>query len=121
MLKELKIFLMRDNVVSLATGVIIGSAFQKIVEAIVDKIFMPILGIIIGGLNFKEQGFHVLGVEIGWGEALQAIINFAIMGTVLFFFLRALGQTSKVVRPETNDILEEILEELRKQNHKVSH
>jgi large conductance mechanosensitive channel len=118
MLKELKSFLMRDNVVSLATGVIIGTAFQKIVESIVNKIFMPLLGIIVGGLDFSKQAFHIMGVEIGWGEALQAIINFIIMGTILFLFLRAMGQVSKVVRPETNDILEEILEELRKGNHK---
>ena len=108
---------MRSNIIDLATGVVIGTAFQKIISAMVDKIFMPIIGVMIGGVNLKDRYFEALTVKIGWGEAFQATFDFVIVGTILYFFLRALGQNTDS-KPQVDDLLIDIRDELRKLNAK---
>ncbi len=117
MVKKIKGFLMRSNIIDLATGVVIGTAFQKIISALVDKIFMPIIGVLIGGVNLKDRYFEVLSVKIAWGEAFQASFDFIIVGTILYFFLRAIGQNTET-KPQVDELLIDIREELRKLNAK---
>ena len=95
MFNEFKTFLMRGNVINLAVGFIIGEAFHKVVEAIVHKLIMPLIGIVIGGIDFQHEVFHVLGVEIGWGEVVQELVNFIIIGFVLFFIIKAYNHATK--------------------------
>ncbi len=95
MFGEFKNFLMRGNVISIAVGFIIGEAFHKIVDALVHKLIMPIIGILTGGVNFEHEVFHLSGVEIGWGVVLQEIINFIIIGFVLFFIIKAYNHATK--------------------------
>ena len=95
MLNEFKTFLMRGNVISIAVGFIIGEAFHKIVDALVHKLIMPLIGILTGGINFEHEVLHVGGVEIGWGEVVQEIINFIIIGFVLFFIIKAYNHATK--------------------------
>ncbi len=95
MFNEFKIFLMRGNVINLAVGFIIGEAFHKIVEALVHKLIMPLIGILTGGINFEHEVLHIGGVEIGWGEVFQEIVNFIIIGFVLFFIIKAYNHATK--------------------------
>lgn len=85
MLQELKAFLMRGEVLALAVAVIIGGAFQKIVDSMVNDIISPILGMITGNPDFS-------GVMIGTikvGNFINAVINFIFVGIVLFFLVKA--------------------------------
>ena len=113
--KRIKTFLMRGNILDLATGVVIGTAFQKIISALIDKVFMPVIGVMIGGIDLKNRYSEVLSVKIGWGEALQATLDFVIVGTILYFFLKALGQSTEA-KPQVDDLLVEIRDELKKLN-----
>ena len=113
--KRIKSFLMRGNILDLATGVVIGTAFQKIISALIDKVFMPVIGVMIGGIDLINRYTEVLSVKIGWGEALQATLDFVIVGTILYFFLKALGQSTEA-KPQVDDLLIEIRDELKKLN-----
>ena len=78
MLKEFKEFIARGNVVDLAVGVIIGGAFSKIVTSLVDNIFGPIIGMILGGIDFSELAIKVGSAKILYGVFIQNIIDFLI-------------------------------------------
>jgi large conductance mechanosensitive channel len=96
MLKEFGQFIMRGNVLDLAVGVIIGGAFNNIVTALVDKLIMPLVGIALGGLDFKSLSFKVGEASLGYGEVIQAIVNFVIIGFVLFMILKSYNKAAKV-------------------------
>lgn len=95
MISELKAFLMRGEVLSLAVAVIIGGAFQKIVDSLVADIISPILGMLTGGVNFSES-FIVGGMK--FGSFLQAIINFIMVGIVLFFLVKGAGKKAEEIK-----------------------
>lgn len=105
MITELKNFLLRGDVVTLAVAVIIGAAFNKIVGSLVDDVIMPIIGMVIGSPNF--DGIVLGGVHnadgtitggIGIGKLLTAIVNFLIVGFVLFFVVKAAGRKTEDVK-----------------------
>ncbi|TNE54386.1 MAG: large conductance mechanosensitive channel protein MscL [Bacteroidetes bacterium] len=85
MLQELKAFLLRGDVVALAVAVIIGGAFQKIIDSMVNDIISPILGMITGNPDFSS----VMIGNILIGNFINAVVNFIIVGTVLFFIIKA--------------------------------
>lgn len=87
MLQELKAFLMRGEVLALAVAVIIGGAFQQIVDSMVADIISPILGMITGKPDFSE----VMMGSIKIGNFINAVINFIFVGIVLFFLIKAAG------------------------------
>jgi large conductance mechanosensitive channel len=95
MLKEFGQFIMRGNVLDLAVGVIIGGAFNNIVTALVDKLIMPLVGIALGGVDFKGLSVKVGEASLGYGEVIQAIVNFVIIGFVLFMMLKSYNTASK--------------------------
>jgi large conductance mechanosensitive channel len=114
MLENLKAFLMRGSVVDLAVGVIIGAAFGKIVSALVDKLIMPIIGIFVGGINFKNLQFKVGDAVLGYGEVIQATVDFLIIGLALYFLLKAAGKQPTAPAPTpTEALLREIRDELK--------
>lgn len=92
MLDEFKKFIMRGNVLDLAIGVIIGGAFGAIVSSLVADIIGPILGVILGGVNLSGQTLNIGSVALGTGNFVQAIINFLIIGFVLFLIVRAINR-----------------------------
>ncbi len=115
MFENLKSFLMRGSILDLAVGVIIGAAFGKIVSALVDKLLMPIIGIFVGGVNFKELKFTIGHSVIGYGELLQAMFDFLIIGMALYFLLRAAGKNAGPPPPsKTEELLAEIRDELKR-------
>jgi len=95
MLKEFKDFAMRGNVMDLAVAVIIGGAFGKIIASLVNDVLMPLIGLILGGLNFSELAFTVGGAVIMYGAFIQAIVDFAIVAFVIFMLVRAMNRLNK--------------------------
>ena len=126
---EFKDFAMKGNVVDLAIGVIIGAAFGKIVSSLVGDIFMPLLGRVIGGVNFSDLAV-ALGkdpagkdVLIKYGAFLQTLFDFLIIAFVLFVTIKAINRLKKppVVEapppappPRSEVLLEEIRDLLAK-------
>ncbi len=98
---EFKEFAMKGNVVDLAVGVIIGAAFGKIVSSLVGDLFMPILGKLIGGVNFSDLavdlGKDPAGKEvlIKYGAFLQTTFDFLIIAVVLFFTIKAINRLKR--------------------------
>ena len=99
---EFKAFVMRGNVVDLAVGVIIGGAFGKIVTSLVNDIFMPIIGMILGNIDFSsleiKLGEPVEGAEqaaIRYGAFIQEIVNFLIIAFCIFMFVKVINKMHK--------------------------
>nr|WP_314504062.1 large conductance mechanosensitive channel protein MscL [uncultured Peptostreptococcus sp.] len=100
-LNEFKDFAMKGNVLDLAVGVVMGSAFGTIVTSLVEKIIMPLVGIIVGGVNIADLSVKVGNATLGYGAFLQAIINFLIIAFSIFLFVKAINTaTSKFKKPE---------------------
>ena len=117
---EFKAFVMRGNVVDMAVGVIIGGAFGKIVASLVNDIFMPIIGMMIGNIDFSslaiKLGEPVEGAEqaaIRYGMFIQEIINFLIIALCIFMFIKVINKLQKkkekVPEPAPQPTKEEIL------------
>lgn len=133
MLSEFKEFAMKGNVVDLAIGVIIGAAFGKIVSSMVDGIFMPIIGNMIGGVNFNELAYTLspavaaadgkeaaAAVLIKYGAFLQTVVDFTIIAFVLFMVIKLMNRFKKAeaaapaATPEDVLLLREIRDSLKK-------
>ncbi len=128
MLQEFKKFAMRGNVLDMAVGVIIGGAFGKIVTSLVNDMIMPILGIILGKVNFADlkyvvtpQNGDVAEVAVAYGAFLQSVVDFLIISFSIFMFIRLLTRFKKkeeaapVPPPaKTEVLLEEIRDLLKK-------
>ena len=110
MLQEFKKFAMRGNVVDLAIGVIIGAAFGKIVESVVNDLLMPIIGRIFGGLDFTNYFLGLTpaasqaptydaakkaGAALGYGTFITVTVNFIIVAFVLFLVVRGMNRMLK--------------------------
>jgi large conductance mechanosensitive channel len=106
MLKEFKEFAMRGNVMDLAIAVIIGGAFGKIITSLVNDVLMPLIGLVLGGINFSEQAFVFREAVIKWGAFVQSIIDFLIIAFVIFLLVRALNrfnQPAPAAAPTTKE------------------
>ena len=123
-LGEFKEFISKGNVVDMAVGVIIGSAFGKIVTSLVEKILMPIIGVLIGGLNFSDLSIKVGSAKVGYGSFIQSIVDFLIVAFCLFLIVKAMNKVQDAVKKteveeaiekeQENDAKEiEILTEIR--------
>ena len=99
MIDEFKDFAMKGNVVDLAVGVIIGSAFGKIVTSLVENILMPILGILTGGADFSKMavslGAGPNAVQWKYGLFIQSIFDFIIIALCIFFMVKAINKMQK--------------------------
>ena|SRR5690349_13633818 len=105
MLKEFKEFAIRGNVMDLAVAVIIGGAFGKIVTSLVNDILMPLIGLIMGGVNFADLAVTVGSAVIKWGTFVQSIIDFIIIAFVIFMLVRAMNRLKREepVTPTTKE------------------
>ena len=134
MLKEFKEFVMRGNVVDLAIAVVIGAAFGKIVDSMVNDIIMPIIGAISGGLDFSNYFLPLAksvtanslveakkqGAVLAWGNFMQMAVNFVIIAAVLFVVVKGMNTLkARMAQPpvepglsaKTADVV--LLEEIR--------
>ena len=132
MMTEFKEFAMRGNVIDLAVGVVIGAAFGKIVTALVDKVIMPPLGLLIGGVDFSKMaivlkeasvdaaGKEVPAVVLAYGEFINALVQFVIVGFAIFLVVKAINRLHKkpeeapAATPEDVLLLREIRDSLKK-------
>ena len=140
MLKEFREFAMRGNVVDLAVGVIIGAAFGKIVDSIVKDLIMPIVGRVLGGLDFSNyflkladppagyngpmtyEALSKAGVPLfAYGNFVTVAINFAILAFIIFLMVRSINRMRReapppapAAPPEDVVLLREIRDALRK-------
>jgi large conductance mechanosensitive channel len=99
MLKEFKEFVMRGNVLDLAVAVIIGGAFGKIIGSLVNDILMPLIGLVMGGVNFAELSFTVGAAVVAWGAFVQAIVDFVIIAFVIFLIVKSANANKKKEEP----------------------
>lgn len=88
MFKEFKKFAMRGNAVELAVGVILGSAFGKIVSSLVEDIITPVIGLLIGGINVSNMSFTVGKAVVKYGQFFQTVIDFLIISFSIFLFIK---------------------------------
>ncbi|HWW20848.1 MAG TPA: large-conductance mechanosensitive channel protein MscL [Steroidobacteraceae bacterium] len=102
---EFKEFAMKGNVVDLAVGVIIGTAFGKIVSSFVADVIMPPIGVLIGGINFGDLALKVgadpkgVPVLLKYGSFLQTIFDFLLIALVIFIALRGINKLKKPPPP----------------------
>ena len=119
MKEEFKKFISRGNVMDLAVGVIMGSAFGKIVSSLVSDIIMPIVGIISGGINFTNLSLTIGDANIKYGVFIQNVVDFLIISFCIFIMVKVVNKIThkdkeekKPVSPKkTNE--EKLLEEIR--------
>lgn len=109
MLKEFKEFAMRGNVLDLAVAVIIGGAFGKIIASLVNDVLMPLIGLVLGGVNFSDLAITIGEASIKYGAFIQSIIDFVIVAFVIFMIVRTMNRMKKpapapaVVEPTTKE------------------
>ena len=122
--EEFKAFISKGDVVSMAVGLMVGSAFTAIITALNANIITPILGIIMGGIDFSGIIIKIGAAEIGVGLFIQAIINFLITALVLFFVVKFFNSFKKKEEakpapppavPEDVKLLKEIRDLLKEQ------
>lgn len=102
MFKDFKEFALKGNVLDLAVGVIIGGAFGKIVTSLVNDLLMPVIGIILGGINFSEMKYVITPASgeiaesaILYGAFIQSIVDFIIIALSIFIFVKILTSRKK--------------------------
>ena len=99
MLKEFREFAMRGNVLDLAVAVIIGGAFGKIIGSLVNDILMPVIGLILGGVDFSEKAIAVGAAVVKWGAFVQTVIDFIIIAFVIFLIIKGANAAKKAPPP----------------------
>ena len=135
MMSEFREFAMRGNVIDLAVGVVIGGAFGKIVTALVDKVIMPPIGLLVGGVDFSKlaitlkaasvdaAGKEIPAVVLAYGEFINAVIQFVIVAFAIFMVVKGINRLHKkpeeapaapAAPPEDILLLREIRDALKK-------
>lgn len=107
-LSEFKAFAMRGNVVDLAVAVVIGAAFGKIITALVDGIIMPLIGLLLGGINIANKSFVFGQATIKWGLFLQSVIDFTIIAFAIFLALKMINTLQRKKENEPAKPSEEV-------------
>ncbi|MDE3316447.1 large-conductance mechanosensitive channel protein MscL [Lacticaseibacillus zeae] len=124
MLKEFQKFIMRGNVLDLAVGVIIGSAFTGLVKSLTKNLINPILSMFAGKTDLSGLSFTLLGAKFTYGNFLNDVINFLIIAFVVFLIVRSVNRflpakPVKPVGPTQTELLEEIRDLLKDQDAKT--
>lgn len=137
MMKEFREFAVKGSVIDLAVGVIIGGAFGKIVDSLVKDVIMPVVGKVLGGLDFSNyyiplnnQGMHLplaeaqkAGAVLAYGNFITIVINFAILAFIIFQMVRLINKARRAeptpepppaVTPEDILLLRDIRDSLKK-------
>jgi len=127
-IKEFRDFIMRGNVLDLAVAVVIGAAFGAIITSLVNDIFTPLIGIVMGGVDFTGLAVTVGSANLLYGNFIQAIINFLIVALALFLLIKAANSVMRKKAespapppvPATEEkLLTEIRDLLKAQNRRV--
>jgi large conductance mechanosensitive channel len=115
--KEFREFAVKGNVVDLAVGVIIGAAFGKIVASAVEDVVMPVVGTLLGGLNFSTLAVQIGGATLKYGKFIQTCVDFLIIAAAIFFAVKLINrlkrEEEKPATPPAPPRQEVLLEEIR--------
>jgi large conductance mechanosensitive channel len=118
--QEFREFAVKGNVMDLAVGVIIGAAFGKIVSSVVEDLIMPLVGTVMGGLDFSALAIKVGTATIKYGKFLQTCLDFLIIAWIVFLLVKAVNQLRRqepaapAAPPRQEVLLEEIRDLLKK-------
>jgi len=120
LVSEFKEFAMKGSLMDMAVGIIIGAAIGKVVGVLVESIIMPLIGTVMGGLDFSSLAIKIGDASIGYGAFIQALIDFIIVAFVIFMILRAMNNMKKTeaeeeAAPADIALLTEIRDLLKKQ------
>lgn len=126
-IEEFKKFIARGNVIDLAVGVIIGGAFSSIVTSLVNNILTPILGLVLGGANFRELAITFKDTRIEYGAFIQSVIDFLIVAICIFALVKFINKIMHLKKKEEEKpaepkksaevlLLEEIRDLLKEEN-----
>lgn len=129
MLKDFKEFALKGNVLDLAVAVVIGAAFGKIITSLVEDILMPLIGMLLGGVNFSDLKYvitpasgDIAEAAIYYGQFIQSVFDFVIIAFSIFLFVRLLTSMKKEVpveetpvEPTTEEILLSEIRDLLKE------
>ncbi|MCZ6150849.1 large-conductance mechanosensitive channel protein MscL [Campylobacter ureolyticus] len=118
-IKEFKEFAVRGNVIDMAVGVVIGSAFGKIVSSLVSDVMMPVIGVITGGVNFtdfkivlKEAHGEAAAVTLNYGSFIQTTIDFIIIAFCIFVAIKAINKLKRE-KPKAEEAPKEPSEDIK--------
>jgi len=122
LLKEFREFAIKGNVVDLAVGVIIGTAFGKIISSLVADIIMPLIGIMIGGVHYEDLVIEVGDAQITYGKFINNVLDFIVIALVIFLMVKAInhfrrqaeGEPKAAPPPRQEQLLEEIRDLLKR-------
>lgn len=120
MLQEFKAFAMKGNVVDLAVGVVIGAAFGKIVASLVEDVIMPLVGTLIGGVNFSGLAITVGSATLKYGKFIQTCLDFLIIAWAIFIAVKLINRMRReepaapAAPPKQEVLLEEIRDLLKR-------
>ena len=129
-LNEFKKFISKGNALDLAVGVVVGGAFSKIVSSLVNDVIMPVIGLLLGGINFEEAKIilnKTTGASLNYGLFVQNIVNFLIISFCIFIMVKCINKIThkeppKKEAPKKSDdviLLEEIRDLLKEKNKKT--
>ncbi len=119
LIREFKKFIARGNVLDLAVGVIVGGAFSSIVTSLVNNIFTPIIGLVLGGVDFSNLAITFRDTKIMYGAFIQSVIDFLIVAFCLFLVVKFVNTVTnkKVEKSEEKKIAKSaeliVLEEIK--------
>ena len=120
MLQEFRTFAMKGNVVDLAVGVIIGAAFGKIVASLVEDVIMPLLGTVVGGIDFSGLALSVGSATLKYGKFIQTCLDFLIIAWAIFVAVQLINRlrreepAAQAAPPRQELLLEEIRDLLQR-------
>ena len=123
-LKEFRDFAIKGNVVDLAVGVIIGGAFGKIVSSLVEDIIMPLVGVLMGGFDFKSLLLQIGSAKVTYGKFIQTCVDFLIIAASIFVAVRIINhfrrkqdqEPAAAPPPRQEQLLEEIRDLLKQRS-----
>ena len=114
--KEFREFAVKGNVMDLAVGVIIGAAFGKIVSSVVEDVVMPLVGVMLGGLDFSGLALKIGSATFKYGKFRQTCVDFLIIACVIFLVVKLINRLKREdekVEPKAPPRQEVLLEEIR--------
>lgn len=121
LLKEFKEFAMKGNVIDLAVGVVIGGAFQQIVNSLVNDIIMPFTGIFTGSVRYSDWVISLGNgtIQIGIGSFINAVINFLIVAFSIFIALKYINKLNRKLEELNKETIDKISKKARKAKKQV--
>jgi large conductance mechanosensitive channel len=119
LLREFREFAIKGNVIDLAVAVVVGGAFGKIVSSLVEDIVMPSVGVLLGGLDFKNLAVQMGAAKIAYGKFLQTCLDFMIIAAAIFVAVKMINHFKRkeeamaAAQPRQEQLLEEIRDLLK--------